>query len=31
MLLALIVPSLLAVSWLGAWGMVEMKARLDDV
>ena len=31
MLLALIVPSLLAVSWLGGRGMVEMKARLDDV
>ena len=31
MLLALIVPSLLAVYWLGGRGMVEMKARLDDV
>jgi len=31
MLLVLIVPSLLAVSWLGGRGMVEMKARLDEV
>jgi len=31
LLLALVVPSLLAVSWVGGTGMVEMKARLDDV
>jgi nitrate reductase NapE component len=28
LLLALVVPSLLAVSWVGGTGMVEMKARL---
>lgn len=31
MLLALVVPSLVAVSWVGGTGMVEMKARLDAV
>lgn len=31
MLLALVVPSLIAVSWVGGRGMVEMKARLDAV
>ena len=30
-LLALFIPSLLAVSWVGDRGMVEMKERLDDV
>lgn len=30
-LLALVVPSLLAVSWVGGRGMVEMKERLDAV
>jgi hypothetical protein len=31
MLLALVVPSLIAVSWVGGRGMAEMKARLDAV
>ena len=30
-LLALVIPSLLAVSWVGGRGMVEMKERLDAV